>query len=186
MLNGDQNLWLNLECSNFIGIRSDLSLPMTLSKPSWSQSFSKLLHGFLQVDTRICQDCWMDLSRLSHVFLALCQTKATWSLKDSLSCHIDWSKLLCTSYSLPNHTKPKFDRGFSYHCIGMFVWSERGEVAWFFKLFIWIKQFTPGSVVPLALFSICGDFGRLYCHSLQRLFNWLGKPACTNIEVLLS
>ena len=89
----------------FIGPRSNHSLPMALLKPSWSQSFSKMLHGFLQVDTRICQDCCVDLSRLPHVFLALCQTKASRSLKVSSSCHMDWSKLLYVPRTLCQ-TKP--------------------------------------------------------------------------------
>ena len=61
--------------------------------------FSRLLHGFVKVDMLISISCWMDFSKLIiwsgymdlikllngyvkvfYVFLALCQTKPSWSL----------------------------------------------------------------------------------------------------------
>ena len=36
--------------------------------------FFKLLHGFIKVATWIC---YMDVTKLSHLFIALCQTKSS-------------------------------------------------------------------------------------------------------------
>ena len=41
---------------------------------------SKLTQRFLWVVAWICQSCYMDLSQLFYVSLALCQTKPNWSL----------------------------------------------------------------------------------------------------------
>ena len=40
-----------------------------------------------------CQSCYMDLEKLLHVFLALCQTKPSWSLIKILKL-VDWLKAL--------------------------------------------------------------------------------------------
>ena len=42
---------------------------------NWYMDFSKLLHGFVKVARWICKSCFVDLSELFYVFLALCQTK---------------------------------------------------------------------------------------------------------------
>ena len=40
--------------------------------------FSELLHVFVEIDTRICQSCYMDLSMLLHGFVkvVLCISRA--------------------------------------------------------------------------------------------------------------
>ena len=52
--------------------------------PSYCLDLSKWymdwLYGFVKVAKWICFDCCMDLSKLLFVFLALCQTKPSWSL----------------------------------------------------------------------------------------------------------
>ena len=47
---------------------------------NWYMDFSKWLYGFVKVAKWICFDCCMDLSKLLVAFLALYQTKPSWSL----------------------------------------------------------------------------------------------------------
>ena len=50
----------------------------------------------VELNCWICQSCCMDLSKLLHVFLALCQTKPSWSLTKILNdvelncCYMDY------------------------------------------------------------------------------------------------
>ena len=45
------------------------------------------------------------------------------------------------------------------------------DVAWFFKLLIWLKQSTPVSTVPLKMFFLSGqgllEVAKLFCHLLE-------------------
>ena len=73
----------------------------------------------VELNCWISQRCYMDLSKLLYVFLALCQTKPSWSLAKSLHgfVRIDlWIGFIkvVSSYScpLPNKTKLKFDQKF--------------------------------------------------------------------------
>ena len=118
--------------------------------PKCYTDFSKLTHGFVKIVVWICQDCHM-------YFLPFAKPKQAevWRFLQAVT----WIDQNCYMYLVlsakPNQAEVWL-RFLNHHCNeGMFVWGERREVAWFFKLFICIKQFTPGSVVPLALFLFC-------------------------------
>ena len=57
--------------------------------------FSKLLHGLVKIETLISLSCYLDLSKLLHVFLKV--------------LHGFVKIFLCISRPLPNKTKLKFD-----------------------------------------------------------------------------
>ena len=74
--------------------------------------------GFVKVETWICQDCYMDLLKLLHVFLALCETKLKFdqTFEWRWICqnwYLDFSKLL--------HGFLKIDIWISLSC-SMYFW----------------------------------------------------------------
>ena len=88
-------------------------LPLVLNFNCWIcqrcyMDFSKLLHGFLKIDTCISLICYMDLSKLLHGFFKV---------------------VLCISRLLPNKTKLKFDQDFKAFwsfCFEQKVLNESG------------------------------------------------------------
>ena len=73
-----------------------------------------MLHGFVKIDTRICQSCYMDLSKLINGFFEV----DTWI---SQSCYMFFFLnlvlgfvivVICTFLPLPNKTKLTFDQNF--------------------------------------------------------------------------
>ena len=79
MANGlvERRRWDFFSCAIFFGPESDHCLVLSvcqspfLSKicQSFYMDFSKLLHGFVKIDTWISLSCYMDLSKLMHGFL---------------------------------------------------------------------------------------------------------------------
>ena len=52
----------------------------TWISPSYYMDLSKLLNGFVKVAMWNCLSCYTDLSKPFHIFLALCQTKPSLDL----------------------------------------------------------------------------------------------------------
>ena len=99
---------------------------------------SKLQNGLVKVVTWICQSCYVDLSKMFYVFLALCQAKPTWSLTNILklveASALNWR---CWRSQVLNGLGPDGDRFcfsffqsvFKRHhnrfAVGLQAWDER-------------------------------------------------------------
>ena len=106
-----------------------------------------------------CHSCWQFVTAVKAVdsLFALYQTKPSQSLsKISPSILLQWQEDFCEVKEVTSL-----------------------EAAWFFEL-IWLKQSTPGSVVPLAMFffSISGIGGPPFLWNLRKRFrpSWKLSP----------
>ena len=59
------------------------------SYDSWKKTVDSF--DILYMDTWLCNSCYMDLSKLLHTFLSLCQTSTSWSLTQILKL-VGWIK----------------------------------------------------------------------------------------------
>ena len=97
--------------------------------------FSKLLHGLVKIETLISLSCYLDLSKLLHVFLKV--------------LHGFVKIFLCISRPLPNKTKLKFDPKIYWSfCFKIKVLNKsKYSMPWgrcsFGKVFFSVLQFFP-------------------------------------------
>ena len=96
--------------------------------------FSKLLDGFVRINTRISPSWYMDLSKLVLGFVKVLQGFV--------------KVVLCFSRSLPNKTKLKFDQDFKAH------WSFCFEI----KLLNESKYLMPWTLCALGNICILNSF----------------------------